>query len=103
MQTIAEKLQKESWVLGASRDQSAIKQQYASLFPDILDLYGRDFIAAWTAAINNLQLRPLLNDKPKYLNLRAASAPTSPILSILNPFATKRPSRASVRSLPGRT
>jgi type VI secretion system protein ImpL len=83
MQTIAEKLQKESWVLGASGDQSAIKQQYASLFPDILDLYGRDFIAAWTAAINNLQLRPLLNDKPKYLNLRAASAPTSPILSIL--------------------
>jgi type VI secretion system protein ImpL len=83
IQTIAEKLQKESWVLGASRDESAIKQQYASLFPDILDLYGRDFIAAWTAAINNLQLTPLLNDKPKYLNLRAASAPTSPILSIL--------------------
>ena len=83
MQTIAEKLQKESWVLGSSADQTAIKQQYASLFPDILDLYGRDFIAAWTVAFNNLQLRPLLNDKPQYLNLRTASAPTSPILSIL--------------------
>src|SRR5205807_4185694 len=33
-------------------------------------------------AINNLQLRPLLNDKPKYLKLSAASAPTSPILAI---------------------
>ena len=83
MRTIADKLQKESWVLGASSDQSAIKQQYVSLLPDILELYGHDFIAAWNAAINNLQLKPLLNDKPKYPNLRAASAPTSPILLIL--------------------
>ena len=81
MQTIADKLQKENWVLGASGDQGAVKQQYVSLFPGILELYGRDFIAAWTAAINNLQLKPLLNDKPKYLKLSAASALTSPIRS----------------------
>jgi type VI secretion system protein ImpL len=82
MQTIADKLQKENWVLGGSGDQSEVKQQYVSLFPGILELYGHDFIAAWTAAINNLQLKPLLNDKPKYLKLSAASAPTSPILQI---------------------
>ncbi len=82
MPTIADKLQKENWVLGASGDQGAVKQQYASLFPDILDLYGKDFLSAWTAALNNLQLRPLLNDKPKYLKLSAASAPTSPIRQI---------------------
>ena len=82
MQTIADKLQKENWVLGPSGDESAVKQQYVSLFPGILALYGKDFIASWTAAINNLQLKPLLNDKPKYLKLSAASAPTSPILSI---------------------
>jgi type VI secretion system protein ImpL len=83
MQTIGDKLKKENWVLGTSGDQVAINQQYVSLFPDILDLYRRDFIAAWTAAINNLQFRPLLNDKPNYLNLRAASTPTSPILLVL--------------------
>jgi type VI secretion system protein ImpL len=69
-------------VLGASGDQGAVKQQYASLFPDILDLYGKDFLAAWNVALGNLQLRPLLADKPKYLALSAASAPTSPIKQI---------------------
>lgn len=82
MTTIADKLQKENWVLGASGDQGAVKQQYASLLPDILDLYGKDFLAAWNLALNNLQLRPLLADKPKYLALSAASAPTSPIKQI---------------------
>ena len=79
LQTIRDKLQKDNWVLGASGDQNAVQQQFASLYPGILELYGRDFIAAWTAAVNNLQLKPLLNDKPKYLKLGAASAPTSPI------------------------
>src|SRR5271165_7098986 len=97
MQTIADKLQKENWVLGASGEQGAVKQQYMSLFPGILDLYGRDFIAAWTAVLNNLQLKPLLNDKPKYLKLSAASAPTSPILAI---FESVRNETALTRERP---
>jgi type VI secretion system protein ImpL len=97
MQTIADKLEKENWVLGPAGDQGAVKQQYVSLFPGILALYGRDFIAAWTAAINNLQLKPLLNDKPKYLRLSAASAPTSPILSI---FESIRDETALARERP---
>src|SRR5208283_1935593 len=82
MQTIADTLQKESWVLGASGDQAAVKQQYVSLFPGILELYSKDAIAEWTAALNNLQLKPLLEGKPKYVSLAAASAPTSPIKSL---------------------
>ena len=97
MQTIADKLQKENWVLGASGDQGVVKQQYVSLFPGILELYSRDFIAAWTAAINNLQLKPLLNDKPKYVKLSAASAPTSPILLI---FESVRDETALTRERP---
>ena len=83
MQTIADKLAAENWVLGPFADEGAVKQQYVGLFPGILELYSRDFIASWSAAINNLQLRPLLSDKPKYLRLSAASAPTSPILVVL--------------------
>ncbi len=97
MQTIADKLQKENWVLGASGDQGVVKQQYVSLFPGILELYSRDFIAAWTSAINNLQLKPLLNDKPKYVKLSAASAPTSPILLI---FESVRDETALTRERP---
>ena len=82
MTTIADKMQKEQWVLGPSGDQSAVKQQYASMMPDIIDLYGKEFIAAWHAALENLALRPLAADKTKYLALSAASAPTSPIKQI---------------------
>ena len=51
MTTIADKMQKEQWVLGPSGDQSAVKQQYASMMPDIIDLYGKEFIAAWHVAL----------------------------------------------------
>ena len=84
-------------MLGASGDQGVVKQQYVSLFPGILELYSRDFIAAWTSAINNLQLKPLINDKPKYVRLSAASAPTSPILLI---FESVRDETALTRERP---
>ena len=79
MTTIADQLQKENWVLGPAGEQDAVKTQYASLFPSIIELYGKDFLDAWNVALGNLQLKPLLTDKPKYLSLSAASAPTSPI------------------------
>ena len=79
MTTIADTMQKEKWALGAAGQENAVKQQYASLLPDLLQLYGADFTAAWTTALANLQLRKLFADKPKYLRLSAASAPTSPI------------------------
>jgi type VI secretion system protein ImpL len=82
MTDIADKLQKEQWVLGQSGDQAAVKQQYASMMPDIIDLYGKEFLAAWNVALGNLQLRSLIADAPKYLALSAASAPTSPIKQI---------------------
>ena len=69
-------------MLGPSGDQAAVKQQYASMMPDIIDLYGKEFINAWNVALGNLALRPLVADKPKYLALSAASAPTSPIKQI---------------------
>ncbi|HXT06438.1 MAG TPA: type VI secretion system membrane subunit TssM [Roseiarcus sp.] len=89
MPTIAGALAKDTWVLGASGQQSAVQTQYDRLFPDILDLYRNDFIAAWNAAITNLALRPLLADRPKYLALSAASAPTSPIKQIFESIRTE--------------
>jgi type VI secretion system protein ImpL len=80
--TIADRMRKEQWVLGASGDQEAVKQQYASMMPDIIELYGKEFISAWNIALGNLALRPLAADKPKYLALSAASAPTSPIKQV---------------------
>jgi type VI secretion system protein ImpL len=98
MTTIADKLQKEQWVLGASGDQAAVKQQYASMMPDIIDLYGKEFLSAWNVALSNLALRPLVADKPKYLALSAASAPTSPIKQI---FESIRNETSLTREKPG--
>jgi type VI secretion system protein ImpL len=89
MPTIAGALAKDTWVLGPSGQQSAVQSQYDRLFPDILDLYSNDFIGAWNAAITNLALRPLLADRPKYLALSAASAPTSPIKQIFESIRTE--------------
>jgi type VI secretion system protein ImpL len=89
MPTIAGALAKDNWVLGPSGQQSAVQSQYQSLFPDILDLYRNEFIGAWNAALTNLALRPLLADRPKYLALSAASAPTSPIRQIFESIRTE--------------
>ena len=97
MPTIAGALAKDNWVLGPSGEQSAVQQQYERLFPDILELYSNDFISAWNAAITNLALRPLLADRPKYLALSAASAPTSPIKQI---FESIRNETALTRERP---
>ena len=67
--TIADKLQKENWVLGPSGEQSAVKQQYSSLFPDILELYGKRFHRRLDGGARQSAIGPLLADKPKYLAL----------------------------------
>ena len=44
--TITEQLQRDNWVLGDIGKQIAITSQYDNLGPDMLALYGMDFIAA---------------------------------------------------------
>jgi type VI secretion system protein ImpL len=76
---VADQLESERWILGTAGAQSAVDEQYASVVPDVLRLYTADFTAIWQAALNNLRFRSMTADKPQYLVLNAASAPTSPI------------------------
>jgi type VI secretion system protein ImpL len=80
---VAELVKKERWVLGPAGEQTAVSAQYDTLGQSLLDLYTRDFIAAWREALGKLQLRPLTADKPKYIALGAAAAATSPIKQLL--------------------
>jgi len=80
---VAELVRKERWVLGPAGEQTAVSAQYDTLGQTLLDLYTRDFIAAWREALGKLQLRPLTADKPKYIALGAAAAATSPIKQLL--------------------
>jgi hypothetical protein len=80
---IAELVKKERWVLGPAGEQAAVTAQYDALGQSLLDLYTREFVAAWRDALGKLQLRPLTTDKPKYIALGAAGAATSPIKQLL--------------------
>lgn len=80
--TIAEQLKQDRWVLGEAGKQAAVTEQLDTIAPDLLQLYGRDFIAAWQQALGKLRMRPL-NVGPDYLALNAVTAPTSPLRQLL--------------------
>ncbi len=95
---IADRLKGDRWALGAAGEQAAVEDQYKSLSDDLLSLYGKDFVAAWQAALSRLKLKRLLADKPKYVTLAAASAPTSPIKQLI---VSVRDETALTRERPG--
>ena len=80
---VAEVADRDRWVLGAAGQQQAYTAQYGSLFGDLLKIYSREFVPAWTGALGRLKLRPLASDKPRYTALQAVSAPTSPLKQII--------------------
>ena len=80
---IGDRIEKERWVLGENVDQQAITAQYATLFPDLMKLYSRDYVATWQKTLRRLKLRPLNADKPRYVALSAISAATSPFKQVL--------------------
>ncbi len=77
--TIADQLQRDSWVLGDAGKLGAITSQFDNLTRDLLALYNRDFVDAWKQSLEKLRIRPLNVGKPKYDALNAAAASTSPI------------------------
>jgi type VI secretion system protein ImpL len=77
--TIAEQLQRDSWVLGDIGKLDAITKQFDDLKRNLLDMYSRDFPAVWKEALEKLKIRPLNAGKPRYEALNAAAASTSPI------------------------
>ncbi|TYC50435.1 type VI secretion system membrane subunit TssM [Rhodobacterales bacterium] len=80
---IREELERDNWVFGDIGEADAIADQYQSLPGEILELYTRDFIDAWDAALANLKFKSMRNDKPLYTTLQAVSAPTSPLVQLL--------------------
>ncbi len=95
---IADRLKADRWALGPAGEQAAVEDQYKSLSDDLLSQYGKDFVAAWRTALGRLKLKRLLADKPKYVTLAAASAPTSPIKQLI---ASVRDETALTRERPG--
>jgi len=78
---IISELSRERWVLG---DQNAFSaQQRAQLVDELIDLYERDYIATWDAALDDIQLVKFRNRAHAVDVLRMLSGPTSPLRSLL--------------------
>ncbi len=80
---IREELERDKWLFGEIGEANAFAGQYQSLPSEILALYTKDFIAAWDTALGNLKFKSMSSDKPLYTTLQAVSAPTSPIVQLL--------------------
>ena len=83
----ARRFEDNRWVLGDYGDQTAIDNQLANLGPELLERYGRDFVAAWEGMLDNLELQPMAADKPYYRALGALGAPTSPLVVLVEEVA----------------
>jgi type VI secretion system protein ImpL len=83
LQGIAERLEATRWILGAAGEQATSEAQHGTLAVDVVDLYARDFIATWRGALDQLTLKQLNADAPRYLVLGAAAAATSPLRKIV--------------------
>ena len=86
---VGEQVVREKWILGRYGDQSAVQSQYLSLYADLTTLYSRGYIQAWRTALAKIKLRSLTADKPKYIALAAAAAPTSPIQQVFESIRTE--------------
>ena len=75
---IKDQIEKERWVLGDIGKQSGFGEQYQSLASDLMQVYQRDFIAAWQAMLGKIRLKRLANDK-SYVALTSASGVSSPV------------------------
>ena len=85
-------------------EQKGVEEQFGQLGPVLIERYGKDFVDAWNAVLDNLKLKSMSADKPQYLALSAASSPTSPIRQLFEAVAveTQLTARAARASRDGR-
>ncbi len=80
---IREELERDKWVFGDIGEADAFADQYQSVPGEILALYTKEFIDTWDEVLGNLKFKSMRADKPLYTTLQAVSAPTSPVVQLL--------------------
>jgi type VI secretion system protein ImpL len=97
LNVVADQMDQERWVLGDAGAQPLVKEQYTSLPRDLLRLYTKDFIDAWTNALAKIKLKRFTDDRT-FVALTAAASPSSPIKQLLESI---RDETAVTRERPG--
>ncbi len=50
---VADKIEGEKWVMGELAEQEGIEEQFGQLGPVLIERYGKDFVDAWNAVLDN--------------------------------------------------
>jgi type VI secretion system protein ImpL len=80
---VRQQVERERRLLGSAGDQTAVQQQMRDLEAQLLERYGRDFVAAWQATLRKIRVKSLIADRPRYVVLDAAARATSPLATLI--------------------
>jgi type VI secretion system protein ImpL len=86
---VADKIESEKWVMGELAEQKGVEDQFGQLGPVLIERYGKDFVDAWNAVLDNVKFKSMSADKPDYLVLSAASSPNSPVRQLFEAVASE--------------
>jgi type VI secretion system protein ImpL len=86
---VAQRIQRESWVLGPLGEAEQSEAALAAMSRDVLDLYYVDFIQRYEALLGDLDILPMQSLSHAVEITNVLSGPTSPIADILTAVAAE--------------
>ncbi|MDK3074803.1 type VI secretion system membrane subunit TssM [Sedimentitalea sp. JM2-8] len=81
--SVAERVARESWVLGERGEAEQTEAALLALSRDVLDLYYNDYIARYDAVLGDIDIIPMESLSHAVEVTNVLSGPTSPIVNIL--------------------
>ncbi len=86
---VAERVQRESWVLGPRGEAEQSEGALLALSRDVLDLYYNDYIARYDGILSDIDIIPMESLSHAVEVTNVLSGPTSPIVNILTAISNE--------------
>lgn len=81
---VAQRIQRESWVLGARGESEQTEAALLAMSRDVLDLYYTDYISRYDQILGDIDIIPMESLSHAVEVTNVLSGPTSPLVNILN-------------------
>ncbi|MGE0500246.1 MAG: type VI secretion system membrane subunit TssM [Rhizobiaceae bacterium] len=96
---LSRRLVEETWVMGSGGGQVDLETELLLVGPELVDAYGKEFVAAWNKDLDRLKFKPMADDSPDYLVLSAAANAESPIVKLMEAIAAETALTHAARAL----
>ena len=87
--SVAERVQRESWVLGPAGEAEQTDGALLALSRDVLDLYYSDYIARYDGVLSDIDIIPMESLSHAVQVTNVLSGPTSPIVNLLTEISNE--------------